>query len=253
MATSGHKFWRPGTARPADLPPVDREPHREASSVVYNPNAKLSIAQQRRRLPIYVRASVRHAYRGCAGLTTWYVVVSRARIAQDERRQLLYLVERYGTVVVCGHTGCGKTTQIPQYLHEAGWTADGHVVACTQPRRVAATAVAERVADELGCDVGGTVGYAVRFDDRFDASASRILYMTDGRMVRELMADPTLSRYSVVMVDEAHERSVTTDILLGLLKKVRARCALTRSRTRRCASALSCSSHSTRAPSSVLA
>ena len=187
-------FWRPGTARPADLNSVDREPVREAMAVVHNPNAQLSLAQQRRRLPIF-----------------------------DERRGLLYMVENFATVVVVGHTGCGKTTQIPQYLHESGWTADGRVVACTQPRRVAATSVARRVADEMGVSLGSVVGYAVRFDDMFDAHQTRLKYMTDGRLVRELMADPLLSQYSVVMVDEAHERSTTTDVLLGLLKKVRRR------------------------------
>ena len=185
-------FWKPGTSRPAELPSVDREPHREGASVVYNANASLSLAQQRRRLPIF-----------------------------DERRALLWMVEQYATLVVVGHTGCGKTTQIPQYLHEAGWTADGFMVACTQPRRVAATSVATRVAEEMGVSVGGVVGYAVRFDDAFDPNATRIKYMTDGRLIREMMSDPLLSQYSAVMVDEAHERSALTDILLGLLKKVR--------------------------------
>ncbi len=185
-------FWRPGTARPADLPALlDREPVREGTEVVFNPS-KLSLQAQRRALPIY-----------------------------EQRRALLYMVETYATVVVVGHTGCGKTTQIPQYLHEASWTAEGHVVACTQPRRVAATTVAARVADEMGVELGGTVGYAVRFDDRYDDATTRIKYMTDGRLIREMMSDPLLSRYSVVMVDEAHERSTLTDVLLGLLKKVR--------------------------------
>eukprot|EP00966_Prymnesium_polylepis_P007139 164656-Prymnesium_polylepis.1 len=92
------------------------------------------------------------------------------------------MVEHYSTVVVVGHTGCGKTTQLPQYLHEAGWTDNNHVVACTQPRRLAATSVAERVAAEMGVELGGAVGYAVRFDERWDASATRIKYMTDGML-----------------------------------------------------------------------
>ena len=185
-------FWRPGSVRPA-APQIDREPHREGTDgVVYNPNAALSLSSQRRRLPIF-----------------------------EQRRALLYMVETYGTVVVVGHTGCGKTTQIPQYLHEAGWTAEGRVVACTQPRRIAATTVAQRVAEEVGADLGSTVGYAVRFDDCFDAAQTRIKYMTDGRLIREMMSDPLLLQYSVIMVDEAHERSTQTDVLLGLLKKVR--------------------------------
>jgi ATP-dependent RNA helicase DDX35 len=192
-ATAGkHLFWKPGAQRPAALPELEKEPVRgETTSAVYNPHANLSFAQQRRRLPIF-----------------------------DERRALLYMVETYATVVVAGHTGCGKTTQIPQYLDEAGWTAGGRLVACTQPRRVAATSVAERVAEEMGVPLGTAVGYAVRFDDCCDSS-TRIKYMTDGRLIREMMRDPLLTEYSCVMVDEAHERSRTTDILLGLLKKVR--------------------------------
>ena len=138
----------------------------------------------------------------------------------ESRRVLLYLVERYQVVVVVGHTGCGKTTQIPQYLHQAGWTAGGRVVACTQPRRVAVTSVARRVAEEMGEVVGGVVGYAVRFDERFDHQRTRVKYLTDGMLLRELLSDPLLSRYSALMIDEAHERSLNTDVLLGLLRKV---------------------------------
>ena len=117
------------------------------------------------------------------------------------RRVLLYLVERYQVVVVVGHTGCGKTTQIPQYLHQAGWTAGGRVVACTQPRRVAVTSVAQRVAEEMGEVVGGVVGYAVRFDERFDHQRTRVKYLTDGMLLRELLSDPLLSRCSALMID----------------------------------------------------
>ena len=185
-------FWRPGRERPAALPDIEREPHREGTiTAVYNPNSGLSLSQQRRRLPIF-----------------------------EERRSLLYMVEAYATLVVVGHTGCGKTTQIPQYLDEAGWTADDRIVACTQPRRIAATSVAERVAEEMAVPLGGAVGYAVRFDDCFGDS-TRLKYLTDGRLIREMMSDPLLSAYSVIMVDEAHERSCLTDVLLGLLKKVR--------------------------------
>jgi ATP-dependent RNA helicase DDX35 len=194
MAEHGHLFWRPGASRPAAAAGggfVDKDRADEAAPVVFNPNERLSLAQQRRRLPIF-----------------------------GNRRQLLYMVETYRTTVVIGHTGCGKTTQIPQYLHEAGWTAGGHVVCCTQPRRVAATTVAQRVAEEMGEPVGGVVGYAVRFDDCSSRESTRIKFVTDGTLLSEMMLDPMLSRYSVVMVDEAHERSVQTDVLLGLLKKL---------------------------------
>ncbi|KAI9219158.1 putative ATP dependent RNA helicase [Blastocladiella britannica] len=137
------------------------------------------------------------------------------------RRELLYAVESNPVTIVVGHTGCGKSTQLPQYLHEAGWTKSGtRSIAVTQPRRVAAISLATRVAEEMGNEpVGGTVGYAVRFDEK-TSPATVIRYTTDGALVRECMADPLLSKYSVIMVDEAHERSTSTDILLGLLKLI---------------------------------
>ncbi|MCJ1243409.1 hypothetical protein MMC30_000606 [Trapelia coarctata] len=135
------------------------------------------------------------------------------------RTNLLYLLETFQVVVVVGQTGSGKTTQIPQFLQQAGWCQDGMVVAVTQPRRVAATTVATRVASEMGCKVGEEVGYSIRFEDLTSAS-TRIKFMTDGLLLREALIDPLLSRYSVVMVDEAHERSLSTDLLLGVLKKI---------------------------------
>ena len=108
-----------------------------------------------------------------------------------------------------------------QYLDEAAWTSGGRVVGCTQPRQVAAATVAARVADEMGVRLGMEVGYAVRFDNCTHPVKTRIKYMTDGVLIRETMLDPLLSRYSVLMIDEAHERSLQTDVLLGLLKKIR--------------------------------
>ncbi|KAH8687873.1 P-loop containing nucleoside triphosphate hydrolase protein [Tricladium varicosporioides] len=135
------------------------------------------------------------------------------------RESLLYLIETYPVTIVVGHTGSGKTTQIPQYLEQAGWCADGKVIAVTQPRRVAATTVAVRVAEEGGCQVGEKVGYSIRFED-VTSAATRIKFLTDGLLLREALVDPLLSRYSVIMVDEAHERSLSTDVLLGVLKKI---------------------------------
>ncbi|KAI8469268.1 MAG: P-loop containing nucleoside triphosphate hydrolase protein [Monoraphidium minutum] len=138
------------------------------------------------------------------------------------RRQILYLIESHATLILIGETGSGKTTQVPQFLYEAGWADSGLQVVCTQPRRVAAVTVAQRVAEEMGCPLGGVVGYAVRFEEAA-SQATRIRYVTDGVLLREMMDDPLLTRYSVVMVDEAHERSLATDTLLGLLKKVQRR------------------------------
>ena len=144
---------------------------------------------------------------------------ARQRLTRRAGRQLLYMVEKYRVVVLVGETGSGKTTQVPQYLYEAGWAAGGRQVACTQPRRIAAQEVAARVAEEQGEELGGLVGYTVRFDDCSHPDKTRIKYLTDGMLVRETMFDPLLLKYSVIMLDEAHERSLYTDILLGLLKK----------------------------------
>lgn len=132
---------------------------------------------------------------------------------------LLYLVETNQVTIVVGQTGSGKTTQIPQFLAEAGWCEDGKIVGITQPRRVAATTVAIRVAEEVGCELGKDVGYSIRFED-VTSAATKIKFLTDGLLIREALVDPLLSRYSVIMVDEAHERSISTDVLLGLLKKI---------------------------------
>lgn len=135
---------------------------------------------------------------------------------------LLYLIEKNPVTIVVGQTGSGKTTQIPQFLENAGWCSDGKIIGVTQPRRVAATTVAVRVAEEYGCEVGKEVGYSIRFED-VTSAVTRIKFLTDGLLIREALVDPLLSRYSVIMVDEAHERSISTDILLGLLKKIRKR------------------------------
>ena len=203
-------FLRPGDRRPAAFGvsfDVDRD-ERGAAPPVYNRNERLAVAEQRRRLPIYVH-----------------------------RTELLYLVEAHATTVVVGETGSGKTTQIPQYLHEAGeprargsgdeaphppagptlarglafappappppphthslgthsrdarhaagWTRGDKMVVCTQPRRVAAMTVATRVADEVGCRLGQEVGYAIRFEDvSTPVSASRLAPLLCARLAR---------------------------------------------------------------------
>ncbi|XP_075956023.1 putative ATP-dependent RNA helicase DHX40 [Anarhichas minor] len=121
-------------------------------------------------------------------------------------------------LVVTGETGSGKTTQLPKYLHRAGFCRDGKI-GITQPRRVAAITVAQRVAQEMQCTLGREVGYQVRFDD-CTSQSTVVKYMTDGCLLREILADPVLSQYSVVILDEVHERSLNTDILLGLLKNM---------------------------------
>ncbi|KAG9024377.1 hypothetical protein FRB95_011611 [Tulasnella sp. JGI-2019a] len=186
------QFWKPGTAAPGSS--LDRASETEGGNLVQSApiSAAGGIQGQRERLPIF-----------------------------KHREELLYCVEKYGVTIVVGQTGCGKTTQLPQYLFEAGWASQGNVIACTQPRRVAATSVATRVASEVGSLLGDEVGYTIRFEDVSDKERTRIKYMTDGMLFRETMVDPLLSKYSVIMIDEAHERSMYTDLLLGVLKKIR--------------------------------
>ncbi|KAI8843788.1 P-loop containing nucleoside triphosphate hydrolase protein [Chytriomyces cf. hyalinus JEL632] len=183
-------FWK---ARPALPGAEDREAAAENSIDAILPNSfaagAMPIYMQRRRLPIAA-----------------------------SREQLMYLVDSFQTTIVVGATGSGKTTQLPQFLFEEKWGNAG-IIACSQPRRIAVTSVAARVAEEMGVEIGKEVGYAVRFDD-VTSEKTKIKYMTDGILFREALLDPLLSRYSVVIIDEAHERSLYTDIMLGILKKI---------------------------------
>ncbi|CAG0902665.1 unnamed protein product [Cyprideis torosa] len=131
--------------------------------------------------------------------------------------QLVQAVKENQILIVIGETGSGKTTQITQYLAEAGFTARGKI-GCTEPRRVAAMSVAKRVAEEFGCRLGQEVGYTIRFED-CTSPRTVIKYMTDGMLLRECLVDPDLKTYSLVMLDEAHERTMQTDVLFGLMKQ----------------------------------
>ncbi|KAI0345694.1 P-loop containing nucleoside triphosphate hydrolase protein [Trametopsis cervina] len=138
-------------------------------------------------------------------------------IAQG-RDALIQEIADNDVIVLVGETGSGKTTQVPQYILESGLAQHG-MIAVTQPRRVAATSLASRVAAERNTEVGKLVGYSVRFDEA-SSDLTRIKYVTDGMLVRELLSDSLLSRYSVVIVDEAHERTLRTDILMANLKTI---------------------------------
>lgn len=135
------------------------------------------------------------------------------------KRDLLYSIHSRQVTIVVGSTGSGKSTQIPKYLYNTGWTSPGKSVIVCQPRRIAAISLARRLSEELACEVGSTVGYSVRFEDRTSPD-TRIRYMTDGLLLRELLYDPLLSKCSVVILDEAHERSVATELLAGLFKRL---------------------------------
>ncbi|CAI4050389.1 DEAH-box RNA-dependent ATPase PRP2 SKDI_14G3310 [Saccharomyces kudriavzevii IFO 1802] len=135
--------------------------------------------------------------------------------------ELLKEIEKHQVLIIMGETGSGKTTQLPQYLVDDGYTKQGEFqIAVTQPRRVAATSVAARVADEMNVVLGKEVGYQIRFEDRTTPNKTILKYMTDGMLLREFLADSKLSKYSCIMIDEAHERTLATDILIGLLKEI---------------------------------
>ncbi|KAI0057843.1 hypothetical protein BV25DRAFT_1347912 [Artomyces pyxidatus] len=133
------------------------------------------------------------------------------------REELLAAIKEHQVLIVVAETGSGKTTQLPQYLHEAGYTAGGMKIGCTQPRRVAAMSVAARVADEMGTKVGYEVGYSIRFEDA-TSDKTVLKYMTDGMLLREFLTEPDLAGYSALIIDEAHERTLSTDILFALVK-----------------------------------
>ncbi|CAM0947729.1 unnamed protein product [Alopecurus aequalis] len=217
MNKSRHRFWELAGSKLGDILGVDKSSeqvdadtsigggfnsntgfkeklkfsqHLKAKAEAVSDFAKSkSLSQQRQYLPIY-----------------------------SARDDLLEVVRENQVVVVVGETGSGKTTQLTQYLHEDGYTRTG-LVGCTQPRRVAAMSVAQRVSEEMGTVLGDEVGYAIRFED-VTCPNTKIKYMTDGVLLRETLKDADLHRYRVIIMDEAHERSLNTDVLFGILKEL---------------------------------
>ncbi|CAH0718631.1 unnamed protein product, partial [Brenthis ino] len=155
------------------------------TNFVYNRYHHLPLTAQRQKLPVF-----------------------------QYRNHILYLLEKYQTLILIGETGCGKSTQVPQYLHEIG-----HKVCVTQPRVAAAVSLASRVAEECGEDLGGSVGYAAGMMSHRSPDTG-IVFMTEGVLLREMFASPLLMQYSCIVLDEVHERSQMTDVLMGLLKKI---------------------------------
>ncbi|GAB5367991.1 hypothetical protein AAMO2058_001279300 [Amorphochlora amoebiformis] len=137
----------------------------------------------------------------------------------EAREALIQAVLKNKSLVIVGETGSGKATQLPQYLYESGLCKSGKLIGITQPRRVAAVTVAQRVAQEMGVKLGSQVGYSVRFDDK-STPQTRIKYLTDGMLLREATIDPMLKKYTCVILDEAHERTLHTDILFAILKGI---------------------------------
>jgi pre-mRNA-splicing factor ATP-dependent RNA helicase DHX15/PRP43 len=137
-----------------------------------------------------------------------------------QRQEFLDKYHSTQILVFVGETGSGKTTQIPQYVvYDELPHLTGKLIACTQPRRVAAMSVAQRVADEMDVTLGEEVGYSIRFED-MTGPKTMLKYMTDGMLLREAMHDHEMSRYSCIILDEAHERTLATDILMALLKQI---------------------------------
>ncbi|CAI5446112.1 unnamed protein product [Caenorhabditis angaria] len=154
------------------------------------------------------------------------VFVQRTEEIQNSRAELPIFAEEMRIIeainenlvtVVCGETGSGKTTQIPQFLYEAGYTADGELIGITEPRRVAAIAMAQRVGIELGLE--NKVSYQIRYEGTRSNETS-ILFMTDGVLMKEMSTDVMLKKYSVILIDEAHERSMYSDVLIGMLSRI---------------------------------
>lgn len=168
----------------------------------------------------------------------FYVTVTRPLHIQQQRMQLpvfseehriMEAIHHHDCIVLCGETGSGKTTQVPQFLYEAGFgnlKSDLYpgMIGITQPRRVAAVSMSNRVGSELGDVHGKRVGYQIRFDSTIknegQENGTAMKFMTDGVLLREMMTDFLLSKYSALIIDEAHERNVNTDILIGMLSRV---------------------------------
>ncbi|EDY84254.1 ATP-dependent helicase HrpA [Verrucomicrobiia bacterium DG1235] len=140
----------------------------------------------------------------------------------QRRDEIVSAIQAHQTIVLTGETGSGKTTQIPKMLLDAGYARSGKKIACTQPRRVAALSVAKRVSEELGVEFGQEVGAKIRFTDQ-TSKKTRVKFMTDGMLLTEIHADPLMRDYDAVIIDEAHERSLNIDFLLGHLNQLRAR------------------------------
>ncbi len=146
------------------------------------------------------------------------VTVDETLPIAHEAERIVELIRAHRVVIVAGETGSGKTTQLPKLCLAAGRGVAG-MIGCTQPRRIAARSVARRVAQELGSAVGELVGFQVRFTDQVGAK-SLVKFMTDGILLAETQGDPTLAAYDTIIVDEAHERSLNIDFLLGYLKRL---------------------------------
>lgn len=217
------KYWELGTATGAqDKEQAEREVEREARVAAksgkeedWKADMKFSNALKKSKASSASAAAEK-------GVTSAPPIseIRKSLPVYSVKRELMNIIREHQVCIVVGETGSGKTTQMTQYLEEEGYCRFG-MIGCTQPRRVAAVSVAQRVAEEFrgGSELGKEVGYAIRFEDA-TSETTVIKYMTDGILLRESLSDPELDKYSVVIMDEAHERSLNTDVLFGLLRGV---------------------------------
>ncbi|CAF1367453.1 unnamed protein product [Rotaria sordida] len=194
----------PTTTTPIPPPPIKRRQRQSSTS---------SVEETKVDIPARPHANVQ---------------VERSEEIQAIRSQLPIITEEQAimeaihdnlVVLICGETGSGKTTQLPQFLYEAGYTLDGKMIGITEPRRVAAISMASRVAYELNL-TNDQVSYQIRYEGTYKKETTCIKFMTDGVLLKEIQNDFLLTNYSCILIDEAHERSIATDVLIGLLSRI---------------------------------
>ncbi|XP_043835090.1 probable ATP-dependent RNA helicase DHX37 isoform X2 [Dromiciops gliroides] len=202
LAAAGHEEAEPAvTVKPAEPAAKDKSslPGSQPPSTPQKPSAKPAIF-----VPVDRSAEIQEA---------------RLKLPiLSEEQVIMEAVAENPTVIVCGETGSGKTTQVPQFLYEAGYSSSDGLIGITEPRRVAAVAMSQRVAKEMNLSQR-VVSYQIRYEGNVTED-TKIKFMTDGVLLREIQKDFLLSKYKVVIIDEAHERSVYTDILIGLLSRI---------------------------------
>lgn len=194
-------------------------------SEVPTPENFVPRAPEQEPLPMELQPTANDSRKAFSVTVTRSPEIQEARMklpVVSEEQRLMEAVHNNDIVVICGATGSGKTTQVPQFLYEAGYGSSDSptpgMVAVTQPRRVAAVSMSRRVAEELG-DHSGSVAYQIRFEGTV-SDKTAIKFLTDGVLLREIAQDIALRKYSAIIIDEAHERSVNTDILIGMLSRV---------------------------------
>lgn len=223
----------PSSSSTPTLPP-SQQPQLQISDAAKKPRNSVVLPKGLGPLGEFVKAPQNSlAFGPNSDFNTRTVAVDRPEAVQESRMALpvlaeedniMHLIRHHAVIVLSGETGSGKTTQVPQFLLEAGFGAPGSanpgMIGITQPRRVAAVSMAQRVRSELGLPSHShVVAHQVRYDST-TARETKIKFMTDGVLLRELGMDFLLKKYSVIIVDEAHERTVNTDILLGVLSRV---------------------------------